>query len=196
MAILDSIIGLKEARQRCGRPTGAGTPCRIVLSNDGLCSRHDIHEIRLKKGKIPRSCQYCQRSFCQERGHPDFCSQVCEKKFRAIQRGLEGYVYILVGGDCRTYYKIGRSKYPPARLYIVSTQLPFRVELLHLIKSDNAAKAEFFLHRRFADKRLNGEWFALDPEDVYYICNLTGYVNGEFGCRLIIQLEPIGEGES
>jgi len=74
-----------------------------------------------------------------------------------------GYIYILKGGD---YYKIGLSKNVDQRITQISPAMPFEVEIIHIILAEDMYKAEKYLHRIFAEKRANGEWFRLDTSDV------------------------------
>lgn len=71
---------------------------------------------------------------------------------------VSGYVYILKAGD---YYKIGRSKTPDERIKTLQIQLPFPVSIVGIIPCTDEILAEKMLHRRYADKRVNGEWFKL-----------------------------------
>jgi hypothetical protein len=74
-----------------------------------------------------------------------------------------GYVYLLKSGK---YYKIGRSNSPGRREYELAIQLPERVKTVHTIKTDDPAGIESYWHRRFSDRRKNGEWFELSREDI------------------------------
>ena len=81
-----------------------------------------------------------------------------EKQLRSI-----GYVYLIKSGK---YYKIGKSNAPGRREYEYSIQLPEDVKTLHLIKTDDPDGIEEYWHKRFAQKRMKGEWFALTSEDI------------------------------
>lgn len=74
-----------------------------------------------------------------------------------------GYVYLIKAGR---HYKIGRSNAVGRRERELAIQLPERAILVHSIKSDDPPGIEYYWHRRFQDKRGNGEWFALSQEDV------------------------------
>jgi Meiotically up-regulated gene 113 len=76
-----------------------------------------------------------------------------------------GYVYLLRHGS-RREYKIGRTNNPVRREGEISVELPQRLEPVHVITTDDPAGIEAYWHRRFAEKRLKNEWFALTPSDV------------------------------
>jgi hypothetical protein len=82
-----------------------------------------------------------------------------------------GYVYIMSYTKAPDFkhYKIGRSKRPLSRTKYLSTHSAFPNKLLHLIKCEDMAKAEAFFHAKFCKKRLNGEWFELDNNDLAYL---------------------------
>jgi hypothetical protein len=79
----------------------------------------------------------------------------------------EGYVYIIlmkVGREKR--YKIGKAVLVERRRDQIAPHLPEKEELVHVIKTDDAYGVEGYWHRRFAEKRTNGEWFSLSFQDV------------------------------
>lgn len=77
-----------------------------------------------------------------------------------------GYIYILKDIQISGLYKIGKTRNPVERMKAFGVQLPFAVELIHVIKCYSADEVERRLHSRFASKRERGEWFALSDEDV------------------------------
>jgi hypothetical protein len=78
----------------------------------------------------------------------------------------QGYVYLL---KSEHGYKIGYSKSPTSRHEQIDLILPFETELICTHKTDDMIGLERRLHERFADKRINGEWFDLSEDDVTFI---------------------------
>lgn len=93
-----------------------------------------------------------------------------EEKVKTRPRNADpsGYVYLLQSST--GYYKIGRARNPNNRMATFGVKLPFEVEYRHLIKTDDMFALEAELHRRYADCRVNGEWFNLSDEQVAEIC--------------------------
>lgn len=81
----------------------------------------------------------------------------------AKDRGHRGFVYLLrYGGD----FKIGRSGDLERRIRSIGVSMPERLELVHSIRTDDPSGIEAYWHRRFAERRRNGEWFQLTRADV------------------------------
>jgi len=74
-----------------------------------------------------------------------------------------GVVYLLKVGK---HYKIGRTNDASRRSREINLQLPEAAERIHAIRTDDAVGIERYWHQRFADRRLNGEWFLLSKADV------------------------------
>ena len=76
---------------------------------------------------------------------------------------VKGFVYLLRSVK---YYKLGRTNAVGRRLRELAIQLPQKPDTVHVIETDDPEGIEEYWHRRFADRRQGGEWFALTGEDL------------------------------
>lgn len=79
------------------------------------------------------------------------------------QEAVAGVVYLLKGGP---FFKIGKSIDFEKRLGQIKLQIPYAVEVVHVIRAAHPLQAEAHWHRRFASLRQNGEWFLLSQAEV------------------------------
>jgi hypothetical protein len=79
---------------------------------------------------------------------------------------VPGYVYLI---ESEHGFKIGKSVNIKSRTRLFEVKLPFAIKLINYSWFDNYSKAERDQHTKFAHKRQEGEWFALNSEDIEYI---------------------------
>lgn len=84
-----------------------------------------------------------------------------------------GWVYVL--DDLQGHYKIGKGKDLNRRVKQLRIQLPYPVALHYAFQTPNCHADEKTLHEQFKDKRLNGEWFGLELDDLGAIYDFANY---------------------
>jgi hypothetical protein len=101
---------------------------------------------------------------------------------KGMVKGDGGYVYLIYNPDNKRY-KIGQTiKYHDRIMNLVNSSGSFleSVLVIHLDTIDESRyDIESFLHEYFNDKRVVGEWFSLDNDDVYEIMDLFYCIEGE-----------------
>lgn len=89
------------------------------------------------------------------------------------------YVYLIRAG--RTHqYKIGKSNDPQGRLQSLQTASPHKLKLVHTFRADNAAAAEEALHALLHDRRSEGEWFRLTPQERDVLVSVERFAERQF----------------
>lgn len=85
---------------------------------------------------------------------------------------VTGHVYILRSEAGQ--YKVGCSRELQRRIGGIAASLPFSVDLVHSIKTDDMERLERGLHTVYssAQRRINGEWFHLSADDIAYLIGL------------------------
>ena len=103
-------------------------------------------------------------------GLDDVLALCVERETKAAHTNAEperkistGFVYLMKSGP---HYKIGRTNSVGRRGSELAIKIPVPPKTVHTIETDDPIGVESYWHRRFADKRGEGEWFALSSEDV------------------------------
>ena len=80
------------------------------------------------------------------------------------KEGKAGFVYVIHDYKYTKTYKIGRTKEPLRRLSSLGIELPFEIERIFVLRTRDSRALERYLHKRYKDVRVKGEWFALTEE--------------------------------
>jgi len=161
---------LVELTHRLGRVPAKGH-LKLARKDDPIFPSSNVFDrLGSKRQLASRVIGFCEANA----GHDDVASlwrqiviaeQPTDAEETASTGTTVGYVYLLKHGS-RREYKIGRTDNPLRREGEVSIQLPEKLQPICYIKTDDPAGVENYWHRRFADKRKEGEWFELTAEDV------------------------------
>ncbi|GEM_PF-4037923 len=74
---------------------------------------------------------------------------------------IHGHIYTIQSVTDPPTYKIGKSKEALRRIDKLAVKLPFAIDVIHLIETDDIDCAESDLHKRYEAQNINGEWFDL-----------------------------------
>lgn len=146
---------------------------RMRKRQDDTFPNHRVLERRWSRSElIALLSAFCERTT----GWSDVAA-ICQSMAAAIaepedaERGdenlQEGFVYLAlmrVGREKR--FKIGKANIVEQRARQIAVALPEDLELVHAIRTDDPYGIEAYWHKRFAEKRRGGEWFALTTADV------------------------------
>ena len=142
-----------------------------------LCTTCNVlaHGIYSSKRTKIKECEFCTKDR-REREAREEAIKAKEKiamekeAARLLKFPAGGSVYLLKSPT--DAYKIGHAKNPANRLRTFNVKLPFEVQFIRIIKTPNMKAMERKLHKYFSSKRINGEWFKLEPEDIQYIMSI------------------------
>jgi hypothetical protein len=135
---------------------------RLHARHDETFPSHSTFINRLggsKQRLVSRILDYCK----ERTGYDDIIASVepiaTAARDEAAKDKIEpeeviGFVYLMKSGR---HYKIGRSNAAGRREYELAIQMPEKLITVHTIRTDDPAGIEDYWHRRFADKRKNGE---------------------------------------
>lgn len=119
----------------------------IVLSEDLNISITQLYEVF--QGAIPTN----QGTWL----HPKLLDNFLAYLYRGANQQPK-FLYV-IGDKQRNVCKIGISANPYERLKTLQTGYPWQLDIWLELQIENPAKVEKILHTRFAEFRLNGEWF-------------------------------------
>ncbi len=85
-----------------------------------------------------------------------------------------GYIYFVQSNG---FVKIGLTAFLENRLKEIRRNSPSGLSLIKYYKTDNMAKEECKWQHIFQSKRITGEWFELDGNDIEYITSKTPQYN-------------------
>jgi len=165
----------QTARPFQAKPSPLGVSAASLIRNFAT-SRLNVPQFILRqcgepvcKGRTLRTIkefEAAQRELKNE-VDPEVASWIAEKKKpQKPPRTYDNFVYLVHASG---HWKLGVSQNVEQRLRELQTGCPFRVEIVKFWKSEHATKVERALHRRFAEHRMEGEWFKLPENSVTYL---------------------------
>lgn len=114
-------------------------------------------------------CCYCKRVTIFGRDIIYFEKGTISYEQRAVTPPAPEFLYVLQAEN--DLYKIGISRKPLKRLQAINSG-PVGIEMVWQKVFSDAPVIEKELHACFKDRRVRGEWFALEQEDLEYIKSL------------------------
>lgn len=158
-------------------PHDAGLPgCRRPMNSQGFILSRDAFEaiVAAARAWYDATDQATIDALNWERD-PHSPKPAAAPRPRKVEAGT---IYVIASGG---RYKIGRTTQLGARMRAFRTSTPLPVELVCSFAVPDTAVAEQEWHAVFAAKRLSGEWFALDAEDLALLNASAGATIGMGG---------------
>jgi len=147
----------------------ANADVRLKAHNDPQFPSHNVFErLGSKAELVTQLGEHCRKRkgfedvvrWCEEYAphRPDLHGEP-----RVTEEAEIGCVYLAKSGR---FYKIGKTNSVGRREYELGIQLPERVTMVHVIRTEDPDGIEVYWHRRFEAKHKNGEWFELGTGDI------------------------------
>ena len=154
-------------------------PTKYINIPDDLLMTN-LEEVWLKLGRQPKRremkrplSRFSERPYAQKFGtwkkaltkFVEFKNSQSEATREGQQQSQSaaGHVYLIQSGK---YFKIGKTNDLGRRSKEIAIELPEASAVIHTIQTDDPYGIEAYCHRRFKDRRKNGEWFELSEDDV------------------------------
>lgn len=143
----------------------AGEIRRKASSDKSFPSHTVFQRLGGKEKLIEMVLYYCQG----HQGYEDIIALITGRKPIGKEGGMPeskiitGFVYLMKSGR---HYKIGRTNSLGSRERQLAIKIPVPPTTIHTIETDDPPGIEAYWHRRFSDKRGEGEWFDLSLEDI------------------------------
>lgn len=138
----------------------------VKSKNDKTFPNQKVFYSESKEGLLRRVVRHCQ----EHPGYEDVMALCLEELNEmdgvTIEKKVKfdiGFVYLMRSGR---HYKIGRSISVGSRERQLAIKIPIPPTTIHSIETDDPSGVEAYWHRRFADKRGEGEWFDLSSDDI------------------------------
>jgi hypothetical protein len=147
----------------------AAVDLRMKANNDKSFPSHRVWDRFVSKPQlIQQIIEFCKSSDAWNDVLAILVEYKPSKKIVALNDKMnttaqDGYVYLIKSGK---HYKIGMTKDFCRRANEISIELPERHETIHVIRTDDPSGIEAYWHKRFSEKRGNGEWFNLTATDI------------------------------
>nr|WP_231607395.1 GIY-YIG nuclease family protein [Fictibacillus sp. 18YEL24] len=133
----------------------------VDLTKEDVCS--NCSKV-VKKGELTRYTIFNEQK--------EVCEYCLFKLDKEVHENLSevGYVYFLKEFNSNNV-KIGKTKNLKHRVTTLKSMLPYKSELIHYIITPKYSVTETFFHNLFQGKKVKGEWFNLEPDDINFIIN-------------------------
>ncbi len=163
--LMEKYIGLVR---ELGKLPVVGEIRRKVKSDKSFPSHMAFNRFGGKEKLIQAVIDYCH----EKPGFEDVLALCAEREPPSGEgwtgRGTESkvateFVYLMKSGR---HYKIGRTNSVGRRGSELAIKIPVPPKTIHSIETDDPVGVEAYWHKRFNDKRGEGEWFELSPEEV------------------------------